>query len=169
MLAGRGVTPRSLTGSWEGYISLDREMVAARAKKALDSLKTLIESERVLFDAGSAALDARAVARLTTAVSQVAQLDQTAATAGQSVRLSLTGRTDASGADATNATLAEGRVEAVASVLEAAGIPRSRLVPEPVATSRPLTSPDPVNQARINRSVSFNVRLADASSDRGGP
>jgi OOP family OmpA-OmpF porin len=169
VLAGLGVTPRSLTGSWEGYISLDPEMVAVRARKALDSLKILVESERVLFDAGSAELDSRAVARLTTAVAQVAQLDQIAATAGQSVRLSLTGRTDASGADATNATLAERRVEAVASFLEAAGIPRSRLVPEPVATSRPLTSPDPVDQARINRSVSFNVRLAEASSDRGGP
>ena len=169
VLAALGVSPRSLSGAWEGYISLDPEMVAARARRAIDSLTSLVESERVLFEAGSAILDARAVARLTTALAQVAQLDQTAATVGQSVRLSLTGRTDTSGADATNASLAERRVESVASFLEGAGIPRSRLIPEPLATSSPLSSPDPADQARINRSVSFNVTLGAASSSRGGP
>ena len=168
ILAGVGISPRVLTGEWEGYISLDPEMVEARARRAVDSLSELISRERILFDAGSANLSQQGVTQLSGAATLARQLDQIAGSLGQTLRLSLTGRTDPSGADATNAMLATQRVEVVAAFLESAGIQRSRVVTVPVATASPLTSPDPANQARINRSVSFGVELAAASSDPGG-
>ncbi|HVF40539.1 MAG TPA: OmpA family protein [Gemmatimonadaceae bacterium] len=168
VLSAIGITPPSLAGAWEGYISLDPEMVAARANRAMDSLTTLIERERVLFAAGSAELEPPAVSRLSATAGFIRQLDQLALSSGRTVLLSLTGRTDISGADATNATLAQRRVETVAASLESGGIPRSRLVPEPVATSRPLASADSVERARINRSVSFNIELSAPFSAAGG-
>jgi outer membrane protein OmpA-like peptidoglycan-associated protein len=168
VLAGIGVTPRSLAGEWDGYMSLDPEIVAARAKRAFDSLKTVVESERIYFDPGSANLTQQGLSRLALASSLVRELDALASQTGRSVRLSLTGRTDPTGADATNAMLAAQRVEVVSEFFEASGVTRSRLIPRPVATSDPLASPDPVNQARINRSVSFGIELPAASSEPGG-
>ena len=168
VIQSAGIDPPALSGKWEGYLSLDQEMVEARARQSLDSVAALIESERILFDAGSATLQGPSVARLTRAVGLVREMDQIANTLNQSVRLSLTGRTDATGGDETNAALAQQRVENVAAFLESAGIERSRLVPDPVATRAPLESPDPGERARINRSVSFNIDLSSASSPRGG-
>jgi OOP family OmpA-OmpF porin len=168
VIQSAGISAPSLSGDWEGYLSLDPAMVAARARQSLDSVQSLLESERIYFDPGSSALGASAIARLSRAIGLVRQLDQIATSLSSTVRLSLTGRTDVSGRDETNAALAEQRVESVAAFLEAAGVDRSRLVPVPVATNAPLASSDSVERARINRSVSFNVGLSAASSPRGG-
>ncbi|MGK2961015.1 MAG: OmpA family protein [Gemmatimonadaceae bacterium] len=168
VLSGAGLAPRALTGEWEGYLSLDPRMVEARSRKSLDSVGTLIERDRILFDAGSAELTPAATARLAASAALIKQLDQLAASLGTDVRLNLTGRTDFSGADATNATLATRRVEAVADFLDASGIARERLRYDPVATSRPLTASDATEQARINRSVSFSIAHGAASSPPGG-
>ena len=168
VLAGVGVTPRSLAGEWDGYMSLDPEIVRARAARAVDSLKSVVESERMYFDPGSSDLTQQGLSRLALASSLVRQLDAVALQTGRAVRLSLTGRTDPTGADATNAALAAQRVEVVSEFFEASGVARTRLIPKPVATSDPLTSPDPENQRRINRSVSFGIELSATSSDSGG-
>jgi OOP family OmpA-OmpF porin len=168
VIQSAGISAPSLSGDWEGYLSLDPAMVAARARQSLDSVQSLIESERIFFDPGSAVLSGSAIARLSRAIGLVRQLDQIATSLNATVRLSLTGRTDVSGRDETNAALAQQRVESVAAFLESAGVDRSRLVPVPVATNAPLESSDAVERARINRSVSFNVGLSAASSPRGG-
>jgi OOP family OmpA-OmpF porin len=168
VLAGAGVVPNDLTGEWEGYISLDPEMVEARARRAADSLTGMIQRERVYFAPGSAALTQQGVTQLALAASLVRQLDELAQATGRSLRLSLTGRTDPTGADATNATLAAERVGVVSGFLESSGIPRSRMVPVPVATDQPLPASDPAEQARIKRRVSFAIDLASASSEAGG-
>ena len=168
VLTGLGVTPRSLTGEWDGYISLDPAIVAVRAGRTADSLKAVVESERIYFDPGSSNLTQQGVTRLALASTLVRQLDDVAAQTGRTVELTLTGRTDPTGADATNAMLAAQRVEVVREFLEASGVARSRLIAKPVATASPLTSSDPVDQARINRSVSFGIALAAASSGSGG-
>jgi adhesin transport system outer membrane protein len=133
-----------------------------------DSLGTLVESERILFDPGSSELGANAVATLGAVIMRVRELDAIAAVKGESVQLSLTGRTDLSGADATNTALAQQRVDRVAEFLAGNGIDRGRLIPDPVATRAPLAAPDSVTAARVNRSVSFNVTVSPASSGRGG-
>ncbi len=168
VLASAGLAPRSLTGTWEGYISLDTPIVAARARRALDSVKTLVERDRILFDPGSAVLSPAANARLAGSSALIRQFDDMATALGRRVSLSISGRTDFSGADATNARLAELRVETVAAFLDASGVARDRLLYEPLATTRPLTSADPVERARINRSVSFSITHGAASSSPGG-
>ena len=168
VLGAVGAEPRRLSGNWEGYISLDPSMTSARARHAIDSLAGLLQRERILFAAGSSALDPLALARLTGVAALVRQVDQLAASVGGKARISLVGRTDLTGANETNAAVAEGRVAAVSDFLTAEGIARDRLVPNPVATGEPLPGSDEAERARINRSVSFTVALEEASSASGG-
>jgi OOP family OmpA-OmpF porin len=160
ILSAAGISPRSLDGKWEGYLSLDPAMFTAHARRGVDSLKAIIEKDRILFQPGSAELSQPALALLTSIAARYRQLEEVAAQSGSSVKMELQGRTDPTGRDETNATLAERRPDAVAAWLEAAGIPSGRLARNPVATANPLTSPDPAEQARINRSVSFKLMLS---------
>ncbi|MDP9178161.1 MAG: OmpA family protein [Gemmatimonadota bacterium] len=168
VLAGAGVEPPNLAGQWKGYLSLDPAMVAARARQTVDSLERVIESERVFFDAGSAEISESARDRIRRLATLVEQLDRDARALGGGVILQLTGRTDPTGRDETNQTLAQRRVQNVGDVLLAAGIPSSKLKLDPVATARPLQAGDPDQRARINRSVSFDVVLSGASLRAGG-
>jgi outer membrane protein OmpA-like peptidoglycan-associated protein len=168
ILTAAGITSPSLSGKWESYLSLDPTIVATRARHAADSLRRTIEGERILFGAGSAELDQSALARLTSVAVQYRQLEQSAAEMKSIVRVELQGRTDPTGADATNATLAGNRVAAVAGWLESSGISGARLARNAIATARPLASPDSDEQARINRSVSFKVTVLPVVSSTPG-
>ena len=168
VLSAVGVKTRNLSGDWEGYLSLDAEIVERRARRAVDSIGSLLERERILFDPGSAELSQDAVGSLTRAAGLTRTLDAHAASLRQEVHLNLTGRTDPSGADSTNSSLAQRRVDAVAAFLESAGIPPARLVRTPLATGRPLPAPDAITQARLNRSVSFEIVMQAPSSAGGG-
>lgn len=148
-------------------MSLEPSLVAARARHAVDSLARIVDSDRIMFDAGSAQLNPAAVAALAVISGVVSQLDKTAASVGGTVKLELTGRTDPTGADETNAALAERRVDAVASWLSSSGIDSKRLLRNPVATGSPLEASDPTERARINRSVSFKVALMAAQATPG--
>jgi outer membrane protein OmpA-like peptidoglycan-associated protein len=167
VIAAAGVSSPPIVGHWEPYLSLDPSLAAARARHGVDSLKTIVEGERIMFDAGSAVLNAPAIAALARMAGVVNQLDASAAAAGGTVKLELTGRTDPSGADETNAALAQRRVDAVAAWMESAGIDAKRLIRNPVATSSPLDAIDPVEKARINRSVSFKVEMTAAQKSTG--
>jgi OOP family OmpA-OmpF porin len=167
ILAGAGIASPTLFGKWESYLSLDPTIVATRARHSADSLQRTIESDRILFEAGSAILDQSALAKLTSLAVRYRQLEQSAAEMGAIVRLELQGRTDPTGADETNAALAGKRVAAVASWLVSSGISGARLAQNAFATARPLQSPDPVEQARINRSVSFKVTVQPVTSTPG--
>jgi OOP family OmpA-OmpF porin len=167
VIAAAGIASPPIVGRWEPYLSLDPTLVAARARHSADSLKNIVDSERIMFDAGSAQLNSGAVATLAGVAAVVSQLDNAAAGTGSSVKLELTGRTDPTGADETNAALAERRVDAVASWLASSGIDARRLLRNPVATSSPLEASDPVERARINRSVSFKVDMTAAQATPG--
>jgi OOP family OmpA-OmpF porin len=168
VLGAVGVKPGSLSGDWESYISLDPAMSAARARHAVDSIGALVQRERVLFAAGSSALDPIAIMRLTRVAGYIAQLDPLAASLGSTVGVSLTGRTDFTGANETNSVLAQNRIASVTDFLVSSGVARERLIPDPVATEKPLLGQDEADRARINRSVSFTVALRGASSGSGG-
>jgi outer membrane protein OmpA-like peptidoglycan-associated protein len=168
VVSAAGVGDPHLTGRWEAYMSLDPVMVRRRTSRSLDSLTRALESQRILFATASANLDAPAIAQLSSAAAVVHRLDELARSVGGSVRIGLTGRTDMTGASETNATLARQRVAAVSDFLASAGIDRSRLIPDPVATAKPLRADSEAEQARINRSVSFNVALSAPSSASGG-
>ena len=96
------------------------------------------------------------------------QLVDSVATAGVSMQVDLIGRTDPTGTDAKNQSLAQERVDAVVRRLTALGVPASALHGRSVAASQPLQGADPGEAARINRSVSFEVVVGTGSrSPRG--
>jgi OOP family OmpA-OmpF porin len=159
VIASADVGAPAIDAKWMGFLSLDPRIVRARTMHSLDSLSKMIESGRVLFATGSAKLDPAAVITIGTAASQIRRLDEIAQGTGGAVRIGLEGRTDFTGADTTNAALANQRVAAVIDQLVVLGIDRQRLEPNPIATSRPLVAMTEDERARINRSVSFTVAL----------
>ncbi|MEO5579997.1 MAG: hypothetical protein ABIR58_05015, partial [Gemmatimonadaceae bacterium] len=168
VIAAAGVGGPRVTGEWEGYLSLDSAIMRNRATRSLDSLSRALGGDRILFATASSDLDDPAVAGLVSAATIIRRLDELATVAGLSARIGLTGRTDISGADGTNTALAERRVATVSDFLVSLGVERSRLIPDPVATAKPLPGADDGQRSRINRSVSFNVALSRPSSSLGG-
>ena len=223
VLTAGGFTPRSITGEWKPYLSLDSAMVVARARQtlgapvsattvlagdtlrvggtvtvdllrklrdapqisgvghvdlsslrvtlpaALETLRRGIESRRVLFEAGSSTVSDADGANLRALSATIRQLSDSVAAAGASLTVDLIGRTDPTGSDATNQSLAQQRVDAVARQLTALGIPATTLNGRSVATLQPLRVPDTGEQARINRSVSFEVVVANGRRALRGP
>lgn len=164
VLAGAGVSIDTLEGKWERYMSLDPALVRARARFAIDSLKNSVESQQVLFSAGSADLSEEAIAKLMSVAARYRRLEDEAAGVGSAARVELIGRTDPSGADETNTSLAARRVQTVARWFEASGIPTSHIAPNAIATGQPLPAPDSASQARLNRSVSFKVTFSSSEA-----
>ena len=72
------------------------------------------------------------------------------------------GRTDPTGTDATNQALSRLRAEAVVARLTALGVLPDLITTTGVGVVQPLENPDAAEQARINRSVSFVIRLVRA-------
>lgn len=125
----------------------------------LDSIRAELQANRVLFAPGEAVALARERAR-TRAIADRFRLlaDSVTAHAGD-ITLTLIGRTDPTGTDETNQALAQWRVDHVAAIFASAGIRTDRVRGEPLATARPLPAADSVVQARINRSVSFEIEV----------
>ena len=162
VIASAGLTPPTLSTTWQSFLSLDPSLVAARAKhwSQLDSLRASVESERILFAAGSADIPPDGETRLRAIAARIIQLDREVVAQGGSIRVVLTGRTDPTGADETNQSLSRRRVDRVSEMLASAGVPVARLLLDAVATAKPLNSPDPAERAKINRSVSFDVTVS---------
>ena len=156
VLTTAGVSTPAIDGQWKPYLSLDSSIVAERARRALDALRKRIESARVLFDPGSFVIadDNDPLPDLSSAIRQ---LRDSVTAAGASMRVELIGRTDPTGTDATNQSLGQQRVDAVAHRLTALGVPASLLHGRSVAASQPLRVGAPGEGDRINRSVSFEV------------
>ncbi len=121
-------------------------------------LRTEIERSRVLFDVGSAAL-LGAGARLGQVAATFQGLVVAAGGRPGSIRLEVIGRTDPTGTDATNQALSRLRGEAVAARLSALGVPAGLITAIGVGVVQPLEESNAADRARINRSVSFVVRL----------
>lgn len=129
---------------------------------ALDSLRTFVESERILFAPGSADLTDATTAQLRRVSQRFRDLATAVAEAGGTIRLALVGRTDPTGTAETNQALAQWRVERVATVLAATGVSTVLVRQEAVATARPLAGSSPDESSRVNRSVSFEVAVTTA-------
>jgi outer membrane protein OmpA-like peptidoglycan-associated protein len=80
------------------------------------------------------------------------------------MRIRLFGRTDPTGADSTNRSLAQLRVDRVSRGLLSFGVPREIVAGQPIATDNPLDDSDPARRARINRSVAFSVEVMTVRS-----
>ncbi len=153
-----------------GVASVDLRAAQPVMPAALASPADSLVSGRVLFPAGTSQLDDAAYAVIRGAARQARKLASALGADGVSATLTLTGRADATGTDSTNASLSRERADRVRRALEAqlregAKTPAVRYDPKGVGTAEPLPASDSTARARMNRSVSFDVRLTiDAPS-----
>ena len=140
-----------------GVALMDFSAVRVTLPPRLDSLRRAVEGERVLFEPGSAELSDVSAARLPAVAAAFRRLADGVTAAGASVGLELVGRTDVTGSDQANQALAQWRIDRVTGRLVSSGVPAALIAGRPVATSQPLQVANADEQARVNRSVSFNV------------
>lgn len=173
VLAAVGSTPPTIAGQWKPYISLDSAIVVARARQTfvarVEDMRRQVQTTRILFDPGTARVTEVQAANVRALAESIRRLADSAAVMGATVHVDLVGRTDPTGSDATNQSLAQFRVDAVLARLRASGVPAELLNGRPVATAQPLTAVDADEQARINRSVSFEAVVVARSQAPRGP
>jgi OOP family OmpA-OmpF porin len=213
VLAAAGLLPRSLTGRWEWFMSLDSAVVIARVRTGwhlpassqldlqngalhvsgpvpllaigfmqraslpagvsqlildslsiilpahLDSLRTAVMAERVLFAHGESIIDDVARASIRRTARRFVALHDSLMANSADVSLTLLGRTDPTGTRERNASLAQWRIDGVRAILAGEGVRAELLHELALATARPLDAPDSAQRARINRSVSFEIAV----------
>jgi outer membrane protein OmpA-like peptidoglycan-associated protein len=152
-----------------GVAHVDLSAVRPTLPPGIDDLRRRLEAERVLFEPGSSTVTDAELADVPVLAATLRQLSDSVGGIGASLRVDLVGRTDPTGTDATNQSLAQLRVDAVMRRLRALGVPAAMLNGRPLATAQPLRAADADEQARINRSVSFEVAVTNGSLARRGP
>ncbi|HYL29830.1 MAG TPA: OmpA family protein, partial [Gemmatimonadales bacterium] len=150
-----------------GVARVDLSGVEPEVPAELAQLEREVEGQRVLFDVGSSVLGAAARAGATGVAASFRRLEAGAAADGAHATLELVGRTDLSGSDAANQALSRVRAEAVLAALAAGGVPAAAMRATGAGTGAPLAADDPAERARINRSVSFTVRLGWGAASSG--
>ena len=158
----RGASPLA------GVARLDLSAVRATTPAAIEASRRRVESARIFFGPGSAAVAGAEAARIRDLATTMRQMSDSMSALGGAMRVVLVGRTDPTGSDATNLSLAQLRIDAVVRRLTALGVPVAMLEARPVATSEPLHGSDADEESRINRSVSFEVLLTVGSRGPGG-
>ena len=152
-----------------GVAHVDLSAVRATLPPGIDALRSRIEAKRVLFAPGSSTVNDAEVAEVRVLAAAMRELSDSVSAIGSTLRIDLVGRTDPTGTDATNQSLAQLRVDAVMRRLLALGVPAATLNGRPLATAQPLRATDVDEQARINRSVSFEVVVTNGSRVPRGP
>lgn len=167
-LAVSGDVPLSAVPSFNGRVAgvarVDLSGARVALPPALDSLRMRVEGDRVLFDPGSAELSGGEGAHARSIAARVRALGDAVDRQGASLGIVLLGRTDPTGTNETNQALSQWRADRVRAIFAEANVPLASIRQEAVATARPLASPDPVEQARINRSVSFEITISARSA-----
>ena len=123
----------------------------------LDSSRVALEADRVLFAPGESESFGAERVRLREIATRFRAFEDSVAAHGGVVELRLIGRTDPTGTNETNQALAQWRVDHVTAIFAASGVRTDRVRGEALATAQPLPADDSAQQARINRSVSFEI------------
>ena len=152
-----------------GVGGIDASAIRATLPARIDDMRRRVEATRILFEPGSARVSDAEAAKVRALAESLRGLADSAAAVGASVRVALIGRTDPTGSDATNQSLAGLRVDAVLRRLAASGVPAAMLDGRPVATATPLSAADASEQARINRSVSLEAVVTTGTQPPRGP
>jgi len=152
-----------------GVAHVDLSAVRVTLPRGIDELRRRVELKRVLFAPGSSRMADAELSDLRALAATMRQLFDSVAAIGASLRVDLVGRTDPSGTDETNQSLAQVRVDAVMRSLTALAVPAAILNGRPLATALPLPAANADEQARINRSVSFEVAVTSESRAPRGP
>ena len=141
-----------------GIGAVDLSHVTPGLPADMEPIAVEIENLRVLFPAGSDALDQPALNTL----ARVAGKLRAIATAADANRYDLTmrivGRADPTGAETDNLALSRRRAIAVRDRLLSLGVKASRLTVEATGSGDPIAADAPAERARLNRSVSFTIR-----------
>jgi OOP family OmpA-OmpF porin len=140
-----------------------RVLLPADAQPFADS----VTESRILFDVGSHRLGSAASATLGHVGRWLRQIESSLG-ASWRAQLDVIGRTDTTGSQELNRALSDDRARAVTEVLLASGIRTT--VPEPrgIGTSDPIQADALDERARLNRSVSFTIRLARVRRSEDG-
>ena len=149
-----------------GVARVELAHVAPRLPAPLRSIADSIEGSLVLFNPGSAALDAAAGQTVRAAAARLRRLAAALAPAWDVV-LDVVGRTDTTGTLEVNHPLSRERAQAVARAMVRLGIPSATLAPLGAATGSPLGATAGGDVARTNRSVAFTVRVARSAAGGG--
>ena len=152
-----------------GVGHIDLSAIRATLPAGIDDLRRRLEAKRILFAPGSSMMPGAAAADVAVLAAMVRQLSDSVAAIGASLRVDLVGRTDPTGTDATNQSLAQLRVDAVMLRLRALGVPAAMLNGRPLATAQPLPAANADEQARINRSVSLEAVVTTGLRVPKGP
>jgi len=123
----------------------------------LDSIRAALVAARVLFAPGASETNVAEHAHARALADRFRLLDDSVWAHSGNLGIAVIGRTDPTGTDRTNQALAQWRVDHVSAIFAAAGVRPDAVGGEALATSRPLPAADSSLQARINRSVSFDV------------
>lgn len=123
----------------------------------LDSTRLALEADRVLFAPGASESFGNERIRLREIATRFRAFEDSIAAHGGVVELRLVGRTDPTGTNETNQALAQWRVDHVTAIFATSGVRTDRVRGEALATAQPLPADDSAQQARINRSVSFEI------------
>ena len=141
-----------------GIGAVDLSHVTPGLPADMEPIAVEIERLRVLFPAGSDALDQPALNTL----ARVAGKLRAIATAADANRYDLTmrivGRADPTGAETDNLALSRRRAIAVRDRLLSLGVKASRVTVEATGSGDPIPADAPAERARLNRSVSFTIR-----------
>ncbi len=119
----------------------------------------VIERQRVLFAVASSRLSLQAQTALDSNISRLKALDMVLGTVGRRVEIELAGRADPTGMDSTNQSLSADRAAVVREALIRGGVPKAALSTQALGSGSPLSETDDSVRARLNRSVSFIVRV----------
>ncbi len=119
-----------------------------------------LEAVRLEFALGSSSLTPAHADILREASAHMAALGRAATLSGRSTGVTIMGRADTTGIEERNQALSLERADAVRDALVAQGVPAPLLTTVGLGTGDPLPASDPGVQGRINRSVSFGVRMA---------
>jgi outer membrane protein OmpA-like peptidoglycan-associated protein len=172
---------RDAGGRVPGVATVEPLNVTLVLPAALDATMDTIAQERIFFAPGSSRLSASATESIQRMARLLDRLDSRLATVAARAALTILGRADDVGSDSLNTELSRKRAEMVmrslqmafAAARDADGTPRSpavvTLAAKGIGTSDPISTTDSTARARINRSVSFGVRVSLDSAGGASP
>ena len=141
-----------------GVGAVDLSHVTLGLPADMEPIAAAIESARILFTAGSDALDQSALNTLATVAGRFRGLATAADANRYDLTMHIVGRADPTGTETDNLALSRRRATAVRDRLLSLGVKASRLTVEATGSGDPIPAGAPAERARLNRSTSFTIR-----------
>jgi OOP family OmpA-OmpF porin len=141
-----------------GIIRIERTSLKDDDLEEADRILKQLESNAILFDEGSSAINAAGQAQLRIAIQNIERLLDLAETIAPAPRIDIIGHTDRTGPEEANNRLGRQRADRVAGVLLDAGIKSSYLNVTGIGAAQPVAPELSEQQRALNRRVTFKVK-----------